>query len=271
VVGVAVNILFPPVVQSRYAGQAVQRLAEEIAGLLERAGGQIPIGLSAEHTREWLDEARRLNRHVPRVDRALSHAEESRRLNVRALGMPRSGRSLRGGLEALELCSVAVRSLFRSIDDWVRSGMTEPDERYAQQARRAWSELLDELAAAVRSFGALLQAEVDRAATREAAELTAALDRLRRVREQWNQVLLADPREHLALWELNGAIVALVDRMLVEFDATAHARLWEDRRRQAMALRRTGEVVDRLRQTRRQGAARRGPDEGPAAGPGDRG
>ena len=32
-----VNVLFPPSVRSRYAGQAVQRLADEIAALLEEA------------------------------------------------------------------------------------------------------------------------------------------------------------------------------------------------------------------------------------------
>jgi hypothetical protein len=262
VVGVLVNVLFPPKVRSRYAGEAVQRLADEIAALLAGAAQQIPGDLSAENTRRWLEDARRLNRHVPRVDRALSHAEESRRLNVRALGTPRSSRSLRGGLEALELCSVAVRSLFRSIDDWVRSGMPEQDQRYAPLARQAWSELLGELATAVRAFGALLRAEVDHAATSEADELTAALGRLRPARERWNDVLLADPREHLALWELNGALVALVDRMLVEFDATEHARLWEDRRRELLALRRTADAVDRLRRTRRDPPPDRPGDKG---------
>jgi len=271
IVGVLVNILFPPAVQSRYAGQAAQRLADEIAALLDRAGKQLAAGLSAESTREWLEDARRLNRHVPRVDRALTHAEESRRLNVRALSSPRSARSLRGGLEALELCSVAARSLFRSIDDWVRRGAPERDEAYAPQARRAWAELLIELAAVVRSFGALLRAEVEGAATGEVVELNAALDPLRQTRERWNEVLLADPREHPELWELNGALVALVDRMLVEFDATEHARLWRDRRGEAVALRRTAEVVDRLRHPRRPEAPRQHPDAdagnaGPASG-----
>ena len=146
----------------------MQRLADEIAALLEEAaeglrpgrrrhadssastdsGNFFPTGtgwftipsvdrtsgdhgLTADATARWLDDARRLNRHVPRVDRALTHAEESRRINVRALGSPESARSLRGGLEALEMCSVAVRSLFRSIDDWVRDGMIEPDAAYA--------------------------------------------------------------------------------------------------------------------------------------------
>jgi hypothetical protein len=38
------------------------------------------------------------------------------------LGTPQSSRSLRGGLEALELCSVAVRTFFRSIDDCSPAG-----------------------------------------------------------------------------------------------------------------------------------------------------
>jgi hypothetical protein len=39
------------------------------------------------------------------------------------------------------MCSVATQTLFRSVHDWVPSGMPEPDERYTRQARRAWAEL----------------------------------------------------------------------------------------------------------------------------------
>jgi hypothetical protein len=214
---------------------------------------QLPAGSSTEQTAWWLEDARRLNRHVPRVDRALAHAEESRRLNVRALGAPRSTRSLRGGLESLELCSIATRTLFRSVHDWVASGMPEPDERYARQARSAWAQLLAELAAVVRAFGQLLRVEVEGAASAEAARLTAALDRLQRARTRWDEVLLADPREHLDLWEFNAAVVALVDRMLLAFDTAEHVRLWEDRRRQA-ALARAAGVVGKVRPTRRPAA-----------------
>jgi hypothetical protein len=35
----------------------------------------------------------------------------------------------------------------------------------------------------------------------------------------------ADPRDHLALWELNAGSVALVDRMLPAFDTAEHVRL----------------------------------------------
>jgi uncharacterized membrane protein YccC len=269
VVGVLVNVLFPPPVQSDYAGHAVARLADEIAALLDEASTQLPTDLSPHETARWLDESRRLNRHVPRVDTALTHAEESRRLNVRALGAPRSTRSLRDGLEALEMCSVAARSLFRSLHDWVRGGMPEADARYATQARTAWAELLSELADVVRAFGQLVRAEVRGAATGEAALLSGSLDRLQRARTQWDDVLLADPREHLTLWELNGALIALVDRMLQEFDTAEHVRVWEDRRRQA-ALQRAAGVVGRLRTTRWRPAAssqRRGPDSAAALPP----
>lgn len=299
-VGVLVNVAFPPAVRSRYAGQAVRRLAEEIAALLEEAAdgmgpnpGTTPtrsvtdsgnffptgtgwftipsvdrtsgdLGLTADATRRWLDDARRLNRHVPRVDRALTHAEESRRLNVRALGSPERARSLRGGLEALEMCSVAVRTLFRAIDDWVRGGMVEPDAAYAARARVAWTQLLGDLAVAVRAFGALLRAEVEGPAAAEQAALDDALDRLRLDRVRHAEALLADPREHPDLWELDGALITLVDRMLLELDTAAHVGLWEERRRGVISAdrRRATELFERLRARR---AARRATDPPPRA------
>ena len=290
-VGVLVNVLFPPAVRSRYAGQAVQRLAEEIGALLEEAAegmGPTPgtpptrsvtdsgnffptgtgwftipsvdrtsgdLGLTADATRRWLDDARRLNRHVPRVDRALVHAEESRRLNVRALGSPERARSLRGGLEALEMCSVAVRTLFRAIDDWVRGGMVEPDAAYAARARTAWTELLGDLAVAVRAFGALLRAEVEGSAEAEQAALAEALDRLRLDRVRHAGALLADPREHPDLWELDGALVTLVDRMLLELDTATHVGLWEEHRRDVEDRHRASELFERLRARRAEGRA----------------
>jgi Fusaric acid resistance protein-like len=294
-VGVLVNVLFPPAVQSRNAGQAVQRLAEEIAALVDEAAqalGSTPsnersitdsgelfatgsgwfsipsvdrssgdAGLTPEATARWIDDARRLNRHVPRVDRALTHAEDSRRLNVRALGSPRSGRSLRGGLEALEMCSIAVRGLFRAVDDWVRGGMREPDHGFTERARRAWAELLHDLAVVVRAFGALLRAEVEDEATEEETAVADALDRMRLDRVRHADALLADPREHPDLWEVDSAVAGIVDRMLLELDTAAHAQLWQDRRREIVDLHIATELLDKLRLPRRPGAAR--PDAPP--------
>jgi hypothetical protein len=311
-VGVLVNLLFPPAVQTRNAGQAVQRLAEEIAALLEEAaqglgspsagrsvgsatdsGNFFPtgtgwfsipsvdrssgdFGLTSDATARWLDDARQLNRHVPRVDRGLTQAEESRRLNVRALSTPQSSRSLRRGLEALELCSVAVRAFVRSIDDWVHAGMPESDTPHADRARTAWAELLADLAAVVCAFGALLRAETAGAPTAEEAALADSLDRLRLDRVRHAEVLLTDPREHPDLWEVDGALIALVDRMLLELDVSAHAQLWEDRQVQ-LTGRRAAELLRLLRSRRlpgqrlghRTGRKDQGPGQADSANRGD--
>jgi hypothetical protein len=234
-------------------------------------------GLTPEATRRWLDDARRLNRHIPRVDRALIHAEESRRLNVRALGTPESSRSLRGGLEALEVCSVAVRTVFRALDDWVREGLGGAATADVVATRTACAELMVDLAAVVRAFGAVLRAEVESAATAEQADLTNALDRLRSERDRYAEVLYADPREHPDLWELTGSLLVLIDRMLLEFDTAAHARLWEDRRRAALDRGRAADLVHRLRPPRRTGerphddahgsGGRAGPADAPGTAP----
>src|SRR4029078_3549489 len=102
--------------------------------------------------------------------------------------------------------------------------------RAAERARTAWAELLGDLAVVVRAFGALLRAEVEGGATAEEEALSDALDRLRLAGVNHAEALLADPREHPDLWELDGALVALVDRMLLELDTAAHAKLWEGHR-----------------------------------------
>ena len=107
---------------------------------------------------------------------------------------------------------------------------------YAERARRAWAELLGDLAVVVRAFGALLRAEVEGEATEEETAVADALDRLRLDRVRHADALLADPREHPDLWELDGAARGLVDRMLLELDTAAHAQLWEDRRREIVDL-----------------------------------
>jgi uncharacterized membrane protein YccC len=250
-VGVLVNVLFPPAVRSVHAGQAVARLASEIAELLSDAAASLPRGLSVEDAARWLDDARRLNRHVPRVEVAITHAEESRRLNPRALGKPKTGPSLRDGLEALEYCSVSMRTLFRSVHDVAQAGV-HGDEEYATAAVQAYAVLLEELAAVVHAFGEVVRAEVGSAdAQREEADLSAALQALRGGRTVLNEALLVDPREHPALWELNGTVVSTVDRMLVELDAVEHARMRETRRAEAVARRRAAQAVDRLRATTR--------------------
>jgi uncharacterized membrane protein YccC len=232
VVGLAVNLAVPPAVQSRYAGQALQKLADEIAGLLTLAAAEIPGGLFPDVTRAWLDDARRLNRHVPRVDRALAHAEESRQLNLRALAGRDRGVGLRDGLEALEHVSVTVRSLFRSVHDAavaaVDPGPTAADQQRRQLLRSTQADLIGKIGAAVREFGAMLEAEVDgEGLDIEEADVASALWALRAARADATDLLLRDPREPASEWDLNSDLAQAVDRLLTELDLSEHTRTRE--------------------------------------------
>ncbi|HZG89139.1 MAG TPA: aromatic acid exporter family protein [Pseudonocardia sp.] len=248
-VGVLVNVAFPPAVQTRHAGRAVQKFAGEIAELLADAARALADGpVESEQAMRWLEDARRLNRHAPRVDRALAHAEESRRLNVRALGAPRSERSLRDSLDALEHTSVSVRTLFRATYDATleRTGLAE-DPDYAAEVRRSTAALMARVAAVVGAFGRLVHAEIEGSGEGEKAGLTAALEALRSARVQAEALLIADPRGRQGLWELNSAVLTTTDRALQELDDAEHARLRSRWAEAARSDRRAARAVGRLR------------------------
>lgn len=216
-VGVLVNVLFPPAVQTRYAVHSVQKFAAEIAGLLHDAASGLMAGpVTVDMSARWLQDARRLNRHVPRVDRALAHAEESRRLNVRALGAAPLGMGMRPGLDALEYTSVSLRTLFRAIDDATRERTgVQDDADYADAVRRTTASLLERMGNVVTEFGRTLVADPpDQGVAQE--RLTGSLVALRSGRALVEDVLLGDPRSRAGLWELNSALVTAVDRMLDE-------------------------------------------------------
>jgi Aromatic acid exporter family member 1 len=253
-VGVLVNVAFPPAVQTRSAGRAIGKFAGEIAALLAEAAGGLGGGpVEPERAARWLDDARRLNRHAPQVDRALAQAEESRRLNVRALGTPRSERSLRDSLDALEHTSVSVRTLFRAIYDATleRTGVKE-DPGYADEVRRSVAALMARIAGVVGAFGRLVQAEVGSPGVAEKADLTATLDALRLDRTRLEALLIADPRGRQGLWELNSALLTTTDRVLQELDDAEHARLRSERVEAAQSDHRAALAIGRLRTRSRE-------------------
>ena len=253
-VGVVVNLVLPPPVETRSARVAVDRFVAEMAQLLGRIADEMFAGVSADQAARWLEDARRLTRHVARVDRAIMHAEESRRLNPRAVGTVDTGPALRSGLEALEHCSVAVRGLCRSLADLVaaRGG----DEAAPEQLREPFAVLLRELADAVSAFGELVLAEARMSGQPDEARLATALDAVREARARLTELLLVDPREDPGRWELHGALLAHVERALRELDVEERARQRERRRREAAARPLSAQAVRRLRTTTRQVADR---------------
>jgi hypothetical protein len=242
IVGVLVNIAFPPPVRTRDASAAVAAFADEIAALLSAAADALGRGpIPADLAMQWLEDARRLNRHSPRLDRVLVQLEESRRLNLRALRHPQEG-ALRSNLDALEHSSVSMRALFRAVHDTTerRTGVQD-DPDYAENVRCSTAVLMADMATVFRAFGRCASGRVDGTAEEEHAARVSALGTLRR-RRTLESVLIGDPRIRHGLWELNAALVTTVDRMLLELDTTMISPDL-DQRRTAQALARLRAVV----------------------------
>ena len=268
-VGVLVNVLFPPAVRSRYAGQAVQRLADEIAALLEEAtegltaapspapgqvratdsGNFFPTGTG------WFT--------IPSVDRTSGRPRADRRRDrpvagrrppaqpARAAGRPgadpRRGEPADQRPRAGQPGERAEPARRPGGPRAVLGGRAQPvplDRRLGPQRhdragrglRRPGPHRVGRAARRPRRRGPRVRGTAagrgrGRGGGRGGGPVRRAGPAPARPGLGTPRSLLADPREHPDLWELDGALVALVDRMLLELDTAAHARLWEDHRR----------------------------------------
>ena len=253
-VGVLYNLLLPGPVQSRTAGEAVEQMAQQMATLLRRMADELDDAITADRADDWLEEARALSRRVTRFEHILLEAEESRRLNVRALGTPDPGPALRSGLDALEHCTVVLRSLCRSLRDRARSAAQEEEEAYPPEVREVLAVLLHDLAEAVAAFGRLVREEAEGQAVEQAQRLAQALDAAAEARVRLTELLLVDRDD----WQLHGVVLTAVQRMLREIDVEERLRQRAQVRQQWQALPPAVQAVDRLRATSRQVVRRPG-------------
>jgi len=228
-VGIAANLLFPPRVASADAGRAIDGLADAVSELLNRAANEL-TELTADPrevapaARAWLGEARRITHDIPRVGAALLHAEQGRRLNVRAVGTPNVGPGLRQGLEALEHSAVAIRGMLRALVDATDDG-TWIDEENAHDVLLGLAQTFRDLAGAVDAFGQLVRDESDPAERMGAAdvqEVRVALEGLHEARARLDDVLMAGSTPELL--ELHAAVLSTVKRLLREMDLDERIR-----------------------------------------------
>lgn len=227
-VGVASNLLLPPRVRTRDAGAAIEEMATALAGLLDRASAEMASlrtsgGVLPDQAESWLGEARRLTHDLPNVGITLLRAEESRRLNLRAVGTSDPGPGLRHGMEALEHSAVAVRSMFRSIlDASTRGGW--PGGEHGEALEGAIAVVLSEFADALRAFGRLVHADAKPASdeTPQTAEMRQGLEGLLEARARISDLILADqdPLRN----ELNFALLATAKRLSTELDLDERLR-----------------------------------------------
>ncbi|MEP6561604.1 MAG: FUSC family protein [Nakamurella sp.] len=221
-VGVAVNLLFPPAIRADSAADAVHRFGSELSRLLRTAAAELRDPITEQQAQRWMDDARDLSRHVPRIDKALQDAEQSRRLNPRALVVPNTGSTLRADLDGLEHTTVAVRSMFRTILDGVRD-QPAPDPTRGEELRLLFAALVADVAAAVQAFGDLARAEgTDRVDATE-DDLTATLNTLREARDRIDDLQLIDAGPDGG-WELSDPVRQTVERVLHDLDLAGHAR-----------------------------------------------
>lgn len=228
-VGIAANLLFPPKVASADAGRAIDGLADSVSELLNRAADELTElvadgGDLAAGARAWLGQARLITYDIPRVGAALLHAEQGRRLNVRAVGTPNVNPGLRQGLEALEHSAVAIRSMFRALVDATNEPAWSDDES-TEHLLLGLGQTFREMATGVDAFGQLVHNEADPARDMTSADVQAlrdALDGLHEARARLEDLLVAGTIPELL--ELHAAVLSTVKRLLREMDLDERIR-----------------------------------------------
>jgi Aromatic acid exporter family member 1 len=237
-VGVAANLLFPPRVPTADAGREIEGLAYEISALLRRSADALERlaaepGSVAPAAAVWLNDARRITHHdVPRVGAAVLHAEEGRRLNVRAVGTPDRGPGLRQGLESLEHTALSVRSMYRTLVDTTSGDPAWLEEDGAEDLLLGLVQTLRELAASVDAFGELVHLEAAPARQVTSADVEALREAVEGIPEACGRLehlvtTVADP----ALRELVASVLSTMKRVQRDLDL-------EQRTRRQLQLRR---------------------------------
>ncbi len=236
VVGVLVNLVIAPPLYIQPASDAIDELAERMAGFCEGLAATLRAEWSRQAATAQLGRARLLGEDVARADRHLARTEESARLNPRGRLARDAQPRLRSTLTALEHVQVGLRNLSRALlDRTFFLPEDQADRAHPPETRAALAEVLDVVATALRrtvhptdttrpapSGEAAGETAVDAAAggTSEPAEpVEAVLQELDRGRDRLAGRLMVDPAVDPAAWAQHGALLDAVDRLRVEVGA----------------------------------------------------
>ncbi|MEH0467959.1 aromatic acid exporter family protein [Streptomyces hayashii] len=257
VVGLGCNLLLPPPVWVEEAGESIEGLARRLRQLMLRIGEEAAGRTPAEQAAARLHEARRLDHDIVEVDAALRQAEESLRLNPRVREGLLHRVVLRTGLDTLEICTVVLRVLARSLTDLAKE--REPHPLFPPATGEVVERVLSEIADAVVSFAVLVTTHVSLNADAAEARLTAELRQAATTRDKLAQLLLEQLQHDARQWQLHGAVLTEVDRILDELDTEHRSRrLLEELDRNSREQRERRPWLYRLRERlRRPGRLRR--------------
>ncbi len=252
VVGLLFNMLFVPPVWVQPASEAIEALARRMRDLLLKLGAEVTGHTTVAEAAERLHEARRLDHDVVEVDAALRQAEDSLRLNPRVKEGLLSRVVLRTGLDTLEISAVVIRTVCRTLTDLAKARTDEP--LFSENIASALRELFGHMARAVESFAVLITTQVSANAEEAESQLVRELAASRESREVVAHLLLDGVQQHPREWQLHGALLAEVDRILDELDVEKRSeRLVEELNRQGREQRGKYSVVAKLRSRLRIG------------------
>ncbi|MGA5136883.1 FUSC family protein [Streptomyces azureus] len=227
VVGLGCNLLLAPPVWVEEAGASIEGLARRLRQLMLRMGEEAAGRTPADRAAERLHEARRLDHDIVEVDAALLQAEDSLRLNPRVREGLLHRVVLRTGLDTLEICTVVLRVLARSFTDLAKERETEP--LFDAETGAALEQLLSEIADAVVSFAVLVTTHLSASAESAEERLATELRTAAATRDKLALLLRKEAERETRHWQLLGAVLTEVNRILDELD-TEHRtrRLFEE-------------------------------------------
>jgi hypothetical protein len=218
-VGLAVNMLIAPPLYIQPADEAIGELVGKLEGYARELAAALRMDWTRPDASRYLQRARDLGAEVRRADLHLGRTEESARLNPRGRAAREAQPRLRTALTGLEHCYVSLRNLSRAILDRTYF-VPEADlaGAYLPDARLALAEVLDAFADAMSTVDPI--ATAGPAAVRYRALVVERLAELHARRDRLAELLLVDPVVDAAAWEQHGALLAAVDRLRVEVEAT---------------------------------------------------
>ncbi|MCF2126443.1 aromatic acid exporter family protein [Strepomyces sp. STD 3.1] len=266
IVGLAFNLVLAPPVWVEQAGESIEELARRVRQLMLRMGEEAADSTPFHEAAARLHEARRLDHDIGEVDEDLRQAEDSLRFNPRVREGLLHRVVLRTGLDTLEICTVVMRVLARSFTDLAKE--REPEPLFPPETGATIQQLLSEIADAVVSFAVLVTTSASENAESAEERLSSELRQAAATRDRLAELLLEEVRRDSRQWQLQGAVLAEVDRIIDEMDTEHRSRrLLEELDRHTRELRermpRLTRLRDRvravLRKRNRGGAARRSP------------
>ncbi|WP_392674616.1 aromatic acid exporter family protein [Streptomyces sp. LN785] len=252
-VGLLFNLLFAPPVWVQTAGVSIESLAREMGMMFRAMGEELGGHISVPQAAARLHDARRLDHDIVAVDASLRQAEESLMLNPRVRQGLLYRVVLRTGLDTLEICAVVLRVLARTLTDLAKARTDET--LFPEDVAVSLRELFAQMAEAIENFAMLITTPVSANAEQAELRLSVALASSRATRDVVAGLLLEDVQEHPRQWQLHGALLAEIDRILDELDIDKRTeRLTEELGRHAAEMHERHPRIAALR--RRLGGSR---------------